>query len=184
MFVVRPILSHFSILLLIAPIFAGELYVGHWLYQMWELQTASHFETTMAEVTTYGTWGDAWGIKYHFQVPGDTNIYGAQSINYRDTWMPITNEAYEQIQQQSGKIAVKYLAHDPWLNQPIGRQGTPLTDGLLSWSCIVPFNLIGLVELFILARNYLRCRAAAERQTALRVRFWESKNIALPMYDA
>jgi hypothetical protein len=183
MFLVRPIFKHFSILLLIVPLFAGEVYVGHWLFQMWELQIATHFQTTMAEVTTYGKWGNKWGIKYHFQVPGDTAIYGAQSINYRDTWMAITDDAYNQIQRQNGKIKVKYLPEDPWLNQPIGREGTPLTDGLLSWSCVVPFNIIGLFELFIMARNYLRCRAAAERQIPLQLRFWEAKSNALPLYN-
>jgi hypothetical protein len=184
MFVVRPILKHFSILLLIGLLFALEIYVGHWLFQMWELQAASQFQTTMAEVTTYGKSGNSWVIKYHFQVPGDTTIYGAQSINYRDTWMPITDDAYNQIQRQNGKIEVKYLPDDPWLNQPIGREGTPVTDGLLSWSCVVPFNIIGLFELFIIVRNYLRCRAAAERQTAMQLRFWESKSNALLLYEA
>lgn len=182
MFVVRPRLKHFSIVLLIIPFFLGELYVGHWLFQMWELQTSSHFQTTMADVTMFGKWGNTWGIKYHFQVAGDPTIYGAQSINYRDTWMPITDQAYEQIQRQNGKIEVKYFPDNPWLNQPLGRDGTPLTDGLVSWSCVLPFNIVGIIELFIITLNYFRCRAAAERQTAVRLRFWESKNSGIHPY--
>jgi hypothetical protein len=181
-FVVRPRLKHFSILLIIVPLFLGELYVGHWLFQMWKLQTSSSFQTTMADVTTYGKWGNKWGIKYHFQVAGDSTIYGAQSINYRDTWMPITDQAYEEIQRHDGKVEVKYLPEDPWLNQPLGRDGTPLTDGLLSWSCVLPFNIFGIIELFIITRNYFRCRAAAERQTAVQLHFWETKNSSRHMY--
>jgi hypothetical protein len=145
MFVVHPILKHFSILLLILPFVYGEIYVGHWVLQMWELQTSSNLRTSLADVTAYGKSGDKWTIKYHFRVPGDSTVYAAQSINYRDTWMTITDQAYEAIVQQKGKIQVLYLPHDPWLNQPFGRDSTPLNEGLLSWSCMLPFNLVGLV---------------------------------------
>lgn len=160
-----------------------ELYVGHWLFQMWELQISSDFQTAMADVTGYAKSGKTWVIKYHFRVSGDITTYSAQNINFRDTWVSITDAAYDQIQQQDGKIQVQYLPHDPWLNQPVGARDTPIEQGLQSWICLVPFNLMGLAELCIVMRNYLRCRGAAEQRAALKVRFWESKNGALYGYE-
>jgi hypothetical protein len=178
MFVVRLRWKHFIHWILFAPLLLIEAkVVGEFLGKL-ALRDPERSRHCMGEVTEYqdGNKKDHILIRYHFQIPGDTQWYTASDMTgRRDLWITITPAAWEEALQNNKKISIRYLPNDPWVNEPDGIAGTPVLDSLCGWGMVLGFDLYWLFELYLVVKQYLICRAAADERRGCSLRFWETR---------
>lgn len=178
MFVVRPVAIHFAWWLILAPLLLIELRAFHALQETIALQDSSRARHAIAQVTDSVDRAHGADIRYQFQVPGDPTWYSAaDAIGRRNLWMSVSDAAIETARQREGRIEVSYLPENPWANQPSGQAGNPVADGAGGWLLFLLLDVVWLGETFLLARNYLRCLLAAERQQPCHVRFWRTRRV-------
>ncbi|NOK60012.1 MAG: hypothetical protein GFH27_549291n205 [Chloroflexi bacterium AL-W] len=173
-FVIRPVLHHFILWIVLAPIFFLEAHALHMLTQTMALQNTNRTREIIAEVVDSRMRASGPQIRYQFSLPDDTTRYtpiGSSGLS--KTWIPVTQEVWQETQQRNGTVPVVYLADNPHVSQPVGRVGYPVVDSLLHWAVFLVFDLVWLTEMFIIIRNFLRSQAAVERRMVQRFRFWE-----------
>jgi len=172
-FAVRPVVWHFAWWLLLAPLLLLELRALQNLEEQLALNDRQRTQYVRAVVTGQRGGTQAM-VRYRFELPGDVTLYSATDIiGRRELWMPIDPAAVPRIRREQ-RIDVAYLPENPWANQPAGRTGNPVADGIAGWLLFLLLDLVWLGETFLLARNFLRCTTAAERQQPVRLRFWRS----------
>ena len=173
-FVIRPVLHHFLLWIMLAPIFLLEAHALHMLTQTMELQNTNRTRQVTANVVDYRMRASGPQVRYEFSLPNDSTVYTPKGSSGLGTpWIPITKEAWQESQQRNGAIPVRYLADNPHVSQPIGRVGYPVIDSLMHWAVFMLFDLVWLSELFMIVRNFLRSQVAVERRMVQRFRFWE-----------
>ena len=174
MFVIRPVTWHFAWWLLLAPLLLLELYALHSLQEQFALTDPSHAHSVMATVVEQHDTGSESLLRYEFQLPGDATIYSAADLaGRRELWTPVTAQAARQATMQN-QIEIRYLAENPWANQPVGRTGNPIADSFAGWILFLLIDIVWLAETMLIVRNYARVVVACERQQPLRLRFWRS----------
>ncbi|HWQ14828.1 MAG TPA: hypothetical protein VNL77_18660 [Roseiflexaceae bacterium] len=176
MFVLRPILHHFLIWLLLAPLLLVEMYSLDALLRVVALQDEGRARVVLAEVVEQRRGADGPEVRYRFTLPGHPEQYFARGPLGGRVWAPITEAAWRQT-QRDGALRVRYLPEDPWANQPEGRAGHPVADSFCMWGLFVVFDLIWLAESVTILRNFAHCQAMVERRRPHRARFWESRHV-------
>lgn len=178
MYSVRPIMMHFALWGLLAPLFLLELRALSQLNATIALQDRSRVRTVLAAVTEdrHGSRGPE--IRYEFQVAGWGEQFRAMNTaGWGEAWIPISEEAWREVGRQR-QIMVVYLPESPAANQPIGRVGYPIGDSAFAWALFLLADLAWLFETAGIIRNYLRCQTLAERREERRLRFW--RTVRLP----
>ena len=176
MYTVRPIVPHFLLWLVLAPLFLVEFRVFEELLEKRALVDPARVQHAVAEITDVREGADGGDVRYRFQVPGDGHWYGASDLlGQRSVWTPITREARDQAHGQGQRLAVAYLPENPWANRLRGQAGDPLAGSIASWAFFLTFDLLWLYESFVLVHNYVRCQTLAERRQTARLRFWEAR---------
>ena len=165
-YTIRPVLRDFVVWLLLAPLFFFEAQALTQLQYTLELQNGARVTRALADVTATRMSARGPEIRYEFQVGNGAPIPAMSTSGWGDTWVPISRDAWQRLQDNGGRIEVVYLPDAPQANQPIGRTGYPM------W----------LVESVQLVRNYARALANAERRKPVRQRFWRAVPVASP-YD-
>ncbi len=176
MFTVRPILHHFILWLLLAPLFLVEAYALREFLQLLALQDPSRTQQVQAQVTAWRSGADGIEVRYQFHLDGNPQQYTATSINAfgGTVWVPINQQVWQRARQHGQHVMVTYLRNNPWINQPNGRVGSPLSDSFLAWVLFLVFDLLWIAETMWIVRNYVLCQAAAERREERHMRFWRS----------
>lgn len=176
MFSVRPIVQHFILWILLAPLFLAEAYALREFLQVLALQDANRTEHVQAQVIDWRADVNGTEVRYQFQLDGSSQQYMATSMNALGgaVWVPISQQVWEHARQQGQHLTVTYLRDNPWINQPDGRIGSPISDSFLAWGLFLVFDLLWVAEALWIMRNYLVCQAAAERREPLQIRFWRS----------
>lgn len=174
MFAVRPVFWHFIWWMLLAPLLLVELRALDGLRETLALRDAERARSVVAEVTEQRQSGIEHVIRYRFRLAGDPTWYSATDMfGRRDLWVPLEEQRAQQA-RRARMITVNYLPENPWANEPQGRAGNPVADSVASWLLFLLVDLLWLAETFLIARNYLHCQVAAERQQPARMRFWRS----------
>lgn len=176
MFTVRPVWHHFILWFLCAPLFLIEAYALRELTQVLALQDASRTQTAQADIVNQRLTANGPEVQYQFSVAHQETRFYATSMNAlgRQTWVPISPEAWQQARANGKKLLVSYLQDNPWINQPVGRAINPIGDRLLTWMLFLMVDLLWVAESLWIARNYFHCQAAAERRMPYRGRFWRA----------
>ena len=176
MFSVRPVLQHFVLWLLLAPLFLAEAYALREFLQLLALQDTSRTQQVQAQIIAWRIGANGTEVRYQFQLDGSPQQYTATSMNAfgGTVWVPISQQVWQRARQQGHRLTVTYLRDNPWINQPDGRIGSPISDGFLAWGLFLVFDLLWIAEAIWIVRNYLLCQAAAERRESRQMRFWRS----------
>jgi hypothetical protein len=173
MFTIRPIMLHFVLWVVLAPLFVLEAQALDQLLQTMALQDALRVRMALAEVTAerVGTRGPE--LRYEFWAAGGQRVAAMNTSGWGETWIPVSDETWQHAQQHK-QINVIYLPEHPEANQPIGRVGSPIGDSAFSWGFFLLADLVWLAETIMIAANFLRCQIAAERRIPTRIRFWRT----------
>jgi hypothetical protein len=162
--------------LLFAPLFLLEARALLQLQHALALQDGQRVEHAIAHVTAERVGSRGPEIRYEFQLRGHaTRIPAMNTSGWGETWIPISSDVWQRIQQGNRSVEVVYLPEAPEANQPVGRVGYPIGDSVFSWSMFVIFDMIWLFETLQLIRNYARALTNAERRVRTRLRFWRSE---------
>lgn len=173
MFVVRPVLRHFLLWLLLAPLILVEMRALHLFTQALELQDSQRVEWAQATIVDHRIRSDGPQIRYQFRLPNNSTMYHAVGLaGFNARWVPITEKVWEQA-QQSRVITVAYLPENPWANQPVGQEFL-VENSFVTWTVFLIFDLIWLAEMGFIVRNFFAAQTAAERQIPQRFRYWRS----------
>lgn len=176
MYTVRPILPHFLLWLILAPLFLVEFRVFDELLEKQALTDPAHTRHAVAEITDVRASANGGDVRFRFQVPGDGHWYSASDmLGQRNVWTPLSRAARDEALAKGQHIDVAYLPENPWANRLEGQAGNPLAGSVASWAFFVVFDLVWLYESFVLVRNYVRCQVLAERRQPARLRFWEAR---------
>jgi hypothetical protein len=177
-FTVRPVVLHFALWVLLAPLFLLEARALEQLAQTLALQDTARIRRTLAEVTAERSGPSGPEIRYQFTIAGRTERFAAMNTaGWGEPWVPLSPAAWERAHRQNGLVEVVYLPENPAANQPVARAGYPIGDSAFSWSLFLIVDLIWLVETTLMIRNFLRCQTAAERREACRMRFWRTAQL-------
>lgn len=143
------------------------------------LKNESRIAYTMAQVINQRMSTEGPVIRYSFQIPGRGEVFEAmRTSGWGDAWVPISETAWQQAQQDNGHILVAYIPEHPEANEPIGRAGNPIGDSAFSWAFFALVDLLWLADSWVMLRNYSRCLQYSERRVPIRMSFW--KSVALP----
>lgn len=176
MFAVRPVVWHFVWWLVLAPLLLLELRALQNLQDQLALNDPQQAQHVRAHVTGERS-GTPTMVRYSFELPGDATSYSATDmIGRRELWMPVDPAIAAHISGEKA-LDVIYLPGNPWVNQPAGRTGNPVADGIAGWVLFLLIDLVWAGETFLIARNYLRCTLAAERREPVRMRFWRTVRV-------
>ncbi len=178
MYVVHPILRHFFVWIILIPLVLVETSAFREFLNESALQDPAKTQEALGLITKYQKGDDEYTveIQYRFQIPNDPTWYSASDMTgRRSLWIPVTRISWDTGVKAGNQIGVIYLKSDPWVNQPISRTGNPIGDSLCGWSLLLAADIYGLYELFLIIKNYVRCRKAAEQGQASRLRYWESR---------
>ncbi|GEM_PF-1945438 len=173
MFTIRPIILHFALWVLLAPLFILEAQALDQLLQTMALQDSLHVRTALAEVTAERLSVRGPELRYEFQSVSGQRISAMNTSGWGETWIPVSLETWQHAQQHK-QIEVIYLPERPQANQPVGRVGSPIGDSAFSWGFFLLIDLVWVAETIMIAANFLRCQIAAERRQPTRVRFWRT----------
>lgn len=178
MFTIRPIILHFGLWVLLAPLFIVEIQALDQLLYTIALQDAQRVRVAFADVTAARLSSRGPELRYQFQTSASSEPIAAMNTSgWGETWIPVSNETWHQAQKQQ-QIRVLYLPEKPQANQPVGRVGSPIGDSAYSWGLFLIVDLLWIAETVMIARNFLHCQTAAERRVPTRMRFWQT--VAVP----
>ncbi|HEU5085827.1 MAG TPA: hypothetical protein VFT99_00230 [Roseiflexaceae bacterium] len=181
-YTVRPVVRDFVIWLLLAPLFFFEAQALTQLQYTLELQNQARVARALADVTATRMSARGPEIRYEFQVGNGARIRAMNTSGWGDTWVPISRDAWQRLQDSGDRIEVIYLPDAPQANQPVGRAGYPIGDSAFGWTMFALLDLVWLAETVQLVRNYARALANAERREPIRQRFWRAVPVVSP-YD-
>ncbi len=172
-YTVRPLVHHFALWVLLAPIFLFEAQALEQLVGVVALQDAGHTRAAVARVEELRDGARGPEVRYSFSAPGRPERFTSLgTAGWGETWVPLSEEAARQA--ASGRLMVLYLPESPAINQPLGRAGHPIGDSALSWALFLAADLAWAAESLMIVLNFQRCLAAAERREERRLRFWRT----------
>jgi hypothetical protein len=177
MFTIRPVLAHFALWLMLAPLFFFEAQALDQLLHTIALQDPQRVRIVQAEVTDQRQGSRGYELRYQFRLAGVAEPFQAMNTSgWGEVWIPVTPEVWAAA-ARGEPIQVAYLPEHPAANQPVGRVGYPIGDSAFSWALFVLVDLIWIVETCMIVINFQRCLAAVERREEFRGRFWRSQRL-------
>lgn len=181
-YAIKPRMVHFSLLLLLMPVFLLQKPMLNKYLSYRALRDPKRYHQTNAEVTGYEIRQRRGGyllyyVRYRFYVHEKAKWYsGGNSSDDGDTWVSITKKTWER-SRKTGTIDVVYLPEDPWTNMLIGLDYDPVFGFGLYWLTVTAINIVTLIQVPVILLNYFRCWKAARREEGRRLWYWETKRI-------